>query len=80
MAQRRFGAAQRQSLTSRSVNRRDAASFEILSKPRIWVGVKDHSNGATDKSLFPVDDRLWHICLDGRLGQKSGGLPTFVDP
>ena len=25
----------------------------------------------------------WHIsrvCLDGRLGQKSGGLPTFVDP
>jgi len=40
MAQRRLDAAERESLTSRGVNRRDAASFEMLPERWIRVGAK----------------------------------------
>ena len=46
MVQRRFDAPERQSLTSRGVNRRDAAGFEM--RPERWIRVEDHSKGATD--------------------------------
>ena len=60
MVHRRFDAPERQSLTSRGVNRRDAAGFEML--PERWKRgwQKDQSKGATETSLFLVDGRFWH--------------------